>query len=245
MKKKQKKISFGRGLTSVEGSSWKFDSNVAQSFDKHVRQSIPHYDSIQKYICSMSEWFIKKGSLVYDLGCSTGETAKNICEFSYNRKVNFKFIGIDNTKQMISIAKLKVKKPYVKFKCQDINKIKNFRKSDLFISILLFPFLNLKKRKKILKKIYKSLNTGGALIFIDKINSNNSKLQDMFNQIYFDFKIDNKLTKTQILNKAKSLRGSMSIFQEEEIKSFCKHAGFKKIDTFFRWFNFVGIIALK
>ena len=33
---------------------------------------------------------------------------------------------------------------------------------------------------------------------INKINSNNSKLQDMFNQIYFDFKIDNKLTKTQI-----------------------------------------------
>ena len=245
MKKRRKIIYFGRDLTSIEGTSWKFNSNVAKSFDKHVRQSIPHYDSIQKYICSMSEWFIKKDSTVYDLGCSTGETAKNIYEFNYSRKVNFKFIGIDNTKQMIKIAKQKVRKPFVKFKCQDINQIKSFNKSDLFISILLFPFLNLKKRKKLLKKIYKSLNTGGALIFIDKINSNNSKLQDMFNQIYFDFKIDNKLTKAQILNKAKSLRGSMSVFQEEEIKSFCINSGFKKIDTFFRWFNFVGIIAIK
>ena len=245
MKKKQKKISFGRGLTSVEGTSWKFNDNVARSFDKHVRQSIPHYDSIQKYICSMSEWFIKPGSVVYDLGCSTGETAKNICSFNYSRKINFKFIGIDSEKKMIQIAKKKVKKPFIKFKCADINKTKFFNKSDLFISILLFPFLNLKKRKQLIRKIYNSLNIGGALIFIDKINSDHSKLQDMFNQVYFDFKLDNKLTKAQILNKAKSLRGTMNIFQEEEVKSFCKKAGFKKIDTFFRWFNFVGIIAIK
>ena len=245
MKRKQKKISLGQGLTTIEGTSWKFNSNVAKSFDKHVRQSIPHYDSIQKYICSMSEWFIKKGSVVYDLGCSTGETAKNICEYNYGRKINFKFIGIDNTKEMIKIARKKVSKSFVQFKCQDINQIKYFNKSDLFISILLFPFLNLKKRKELLRKIYKSLNTGGALIFIDKIHSDNSKLQDMFNQVYFDFKLENKLTKSQILNKAKSLRGTMNIFQESEVKSFCKKAGFKKIDTFFRWFNFVGIIAIK
>ena len=67
----------------------------------------------------------------------------------------------------------------------------------------------------------------------------------MFNQIYFDFKLDNKLSKSQILNKAKSLRGSMNIFQEDEIKFFCKDVGFKKIDTFFRWFNFIGFVALK
>ena len=64
MKKRRKIIYFGRDLTSIEGTSWKFNSNIAKSFDKHVRQSIPHYDSIQKYICSMSEWFIKKDSTV-------------------------------------------------------------------------------------------------------------------------------------------------------------------------------------
>ena len=249
MRKNKKLISVGSRLTTVEGTNWQFDVHVAQNFDKHVKQSIPHYESIQKYICSFSEWFIKKDSIIYDLGCSTGETAKNICNFHYNKKVNFKFIGIDSNKQMIKLAKKKISncpcKSNIQFRCQNINTIKSFGKSDLFISILLFPFLNLSQRKSLLKKIYKSLNIGGALIFIDKINSNNSQLQDMLNQIYFDFKLDNKLSKSQILNKAKSLRGSMNIFQEDEIKLFCKDVGFKKIDSFFRWFNFIGFVALK
>jgi tRNA (cmo5U34)-methyltransferase len=249
MRKKKKLISVGSRLTTVEGTSWQFDTRVAQYFDKHVKQSIPHYESIQKYICSLSEWFIKKDSIIYDLGCSTGETAKNICNFNYDRKVNFKFIGIDTNKQMIKLAKKKISncpcKSNIQFRCQNINTIKSFNKSDLFISILLFPFLSLLQRKNLLNKIYKSLNIGGALIFIDKINANTPQLQDVFSQVYFDFKLDNKLSKSQILNKAKSLRGSMNLFQEEEVKLLCKNVGFKKIDTFFRWFNFVGFIVLK
>ena len=69
---------YGKGISAIEGTDWKFNKNVSNNFDKHVRQSIPMYDQIQKYICSLSEWFLKDGSNIYDLGCSTGETAKNI-----------------------------------------------------------------------------------------------------------------------------------------------------------------------
>ena len=96
-----------------------------------------------------------------------------------------------------------------------------------------------------LHKIYSSLKIGGALIFVDKIYSENPLVQDIFNQIYFDSKIENKLTTTQILNKSKSLRGSMNLYQQSELIKFCKNAGFKKIDVFFKWFNFVGFIAIK
>ena len=75
---KNKKISLGTGINSVEGESWVFNKNVETLFDKHVRQSIPFYDPIQKYISSLSEWFIKDNSLVYDLGCSTGNLLKLI-----------------------------------------------------------------------------------------------------------------------------------------------------------------------
>ena len=68
----KKKSSLGNGINSIEGNSWIFNKNVAISFDKHVRQSIPFYDLIQKYITSISEWFIKDHSIIYDLGCSTG-----------------------------------------------------------------------------------------------------------------------------------------------------------------------------
>ncbi len=243
--KNRKISSLGSGIHSVEGDSWKFNKNVANSFDKHVRQSIPFYDQIQSYICSLSEWFLKDKSTIYDLGCSTGETAKNINNFNFNRNVNFKYVGLDNSQQMINLAKKKIKNKNYKFVKADINKYKFKKNSDLFISLLLFPFLSLDQREQILLKIYKSLKVGGALIIVDKCYSEYPAIQDIFNQIYFDEKIKNKLTKNQVLNKAKSLRGTMNIYQQNEILNFCRKAGFKKIDIFFKWFNFVGIVLIK
>ena len=239
-----KKNFFGPGINSIEGSSWKFNKNVSNHFDKHVRQSIPYYDGIQNYVCSLSEWFIKENSVVYDLGCSTGETAKNL--FIKLPKKNFFYHGFDLSESMIKIARQRNKKNIkkAKFSVSDINKIK-FKKSDLFLSVLTFPFLNSISRIKIYKKIYNSLNHGGALIFIDKVRASRSTYEDIFNQIYFDFKLDNKLKHEQILNKSKSLRSSMQIFEIKQIEGFLNEAGFKKYEIFFRWYNFVGFIVIK
>ena len=242
---KKKNISFGKGLNSVEGESWVFNKNVAKTFDLHVKQSLPFYDSVQKYISSLSEWFIKDNSNIYDLGCSTGETAKNIFAFNRKRKIKYNYIGLDNSPQMIKLAKQKIKNKNIKFKTTDINKITFKKNSDLFICLLTLPFLKLNERKKLLKKVYNSLKVGGALIFVDKIYSENPLVQDIFTQILFDSKIENKLTTTQILNKAKSLRGSMNLYQQPEIIKFCQDVGFKKNDVFFKWFNFVAIISIK
>ncbi len=236
---------FGSGITSIEGTGWKFNKNVSNQFDKHVRQSIPHYDDIQKYICSLSEWFLKDGSIVYDLGCSTGETAKNL--FKKFPKINFKYYGFDLSHEMIKIAKKKNKKNLKNciFNLGDINKLKFKKNSRVFYSILTFPFLNSEQRIQLYKKIFKSLDHGGAMIFVDKIRSKNSCYEDIFNQTYFDFKIENKLTHAQVLNKSKSIRNAMQLFEQNEIEKFLKIAGFKKIEPFFRWFNFIGFIAIK
>jgi len=241
----KRKISLGKGLNSVEGESWVFNKDVAKIFDLHVKQSLPFYDSIQKYISSLSEWFIKDNSIIYDLGCSTGETAKNIFEFNRKRKIKFNYVGLDNSPPMIKLANKKIKNKNIKFKVADINKVSFKKNSDLFICLLTFPFLKLDERRKLLKKIYKSLKIGGSLIFVDKIYSENPLVQDIFTQILFDSKLENKLTTTQILNKAKSLRGSMNLYQQPEIIQFCQEAGFKKNDIFFKWFNFVAVIAIK
>ena len=236
---------YGKGISAIEGTDWKFNKNVSNNFDKHVRQSIPMYDQIQKYICSLSEWFLKDGSNIYDLGCSTGETAKNIFKKFPNKKISY--IGYDISKEMIKIAikKNSKNKKKAKFKIGDINKINYKKNTDLFLSVLTFPFLNSQNRLRLYKKIYNSLKYGGSLIFVDKIRSSNSNFEDIFNQIYYDFKIENKLNHSQVLNKSKSIRSSMQIFELSEIDNFLKKSGFKKREIFFRWYNFVGFIAIK
>lgn len=236
-------------LSSIEGT-WRFNDNVAKNFDKHVNQSIPHYGDLQIYISSLAEWFIKDGSLIYDLGCSTGESVKNICKL--NTTTKFKIIGYDSSKKMIELAKKKINLKKLKkegvdvqFKTSDILKIKKFKKSDLFLSILFFPFINLKNREKIVKQIYKSLNPGGGFILVEKIRSKDSNFEDILNQMYFDFKLRNNLSEKEILKKSKSLRSSMHLFNENTAKNLLKKSGFSNHEVFFKCLNFIGYIAIK
>lgn len=234
---------------SLIENTWRFDDDVAKIFDKHVRQSIPHYDDLQKYLASIAEWYLKDNSLVYDLGCSTGATAIKLSELSINTK--FKLIGLDSNKKMIDLAKKKVKKiknnkniNFV-FKEQNILKIKKFEKANLFYSVLLFPFLNYNEKNLLLNKISKSLHIDGALISVEKIRAKNSYFEDIFTQLYFDYKIRQKLTHEEIMKKAKSLRSSMHLCSEAQTKALLKKNGFKNFDIFFRCFNFIGYIATK
>ena len=245
MKKKNK---LGTGITSIEGT-WRFSNNIAKSFDKHVNQSIPHYNDMQDYIVSLSEWFLKDNTIIHDLGCSTGETIRKITKLNISTK--YKIIGYDTSAKMIQLAKKKLsfnkynKKNKIELKCKNVLKINKFEKSNLFISMLLFPFLNYEERKKLLKKIYKSLNPGGAFICVEKIRANNSNYEDILNQMYFDFKLKKKLNEKEILNKAKSLRSSMYLFNEKKVFQLLKDSNFNNSEIFFRCFNFIGYIAIK
>tara|TARA_B100000767_G_scaffold275240_1_gene311188 strand:- start:1439 stop:2173 length:735 start_codon:yes stop_codon:yes gene_type:complete len=242
------KKSVDNNLTSIS-NSWKFNNKVAKTFDIHVNKSIPHYSDIQKYAVSLSEWFLQENSRIYDLGCSTGETIKLIGELKLNN--NIEVIAIDQSRKMLEIAKNKNKKVNnkknlnISYKKKDLTKIISFKKSNLIISILTLPFLNYAQRKSLIVKIFKSLNKGGAFIFVDKIRASNSVFEDTFNQVYFDFKHKKGFNSEQVFNKSKMLRSSMNLKTIDDIKIELTKTGFKKNEIFFKWFNFVGLIAIK
>ena len=96
--------------------SWVFNKKVAKNFDKHVNQSIPDYSDLQNYIASLSEWFLKDGAVIYDLGCSTGETIKRITSLNVTTKIEI--IGIDSKSSMLKLAKKKIKKEKKKYSCK-------------------------------------------------------------------------------------------------------------------------------
>ena len=243
----KKKRPSSKSLSLIE-KTWRFNDKVADNFDVHVNQSIPHYNDLQKYLVQLSEWFLKDGTVVYDLGCSTGETIEKILKLDVSTK--YKIVGIDNSQRMLDLAKEKIAKVEnrnveVIFENIDLTKDLQFEKSNLFYSILLFPFINYENRRKIIRGIYESLETGGALITVEKVRSSNSDFEDILNQLYFDFKLEQTLTEKDILAKAKSLRSSMYLFDEKTIFDDLEEAGFKKHEVFFKCFNFLGYIAIK
>ena len=101
--------------------NWKFTKNVSREFDQHVNQSIPEYLEMQNYIASLSQFFIKDDQIIYDLGCSTGTTAKNIFDF-LSKDIKYQIIGVDSQKEMINLAIRKFDKKILNKKIKFLHK---------------------------------------------------------------------------------------------------------------------------
>ena len=228
--------------------TWSFNKNVSNNFDTHVVQSVPFYKEIIKIIAGMSEFFMKENSIIYDLGCSTGNVVSYLCKLGISHPITI--YGVDREKQMLKIAKKKVKNLNLKkntkitFIQKDILKI-DLKQNNLTICSLLFPFLKKKDQISLLKKIYASLEPGGGIIILDKIKSNSVDFENMFNQIYSDFKTSKRISKNDIIKKSKSLRSVHSVNTSSQDVKFFKKIGFKKVEIFFKFLNFTGYLVEK
>lgn len=224
-----------------EIANWKFDKNVVEHFDTHINKSVPFYKISHDLTLKLTDYFLKDKSLVYDLGCSTGNLLKQINK--KHDKKNLKLIGFDNSKEMIKKAKKKNIRN-INFFNTNIEK-KKFKKADMFISLYTMQFIQPKFRQRIFNNIYNSLNWGGSLIIFEKIRGDDARFQDILTFLYFDFKRENGLKDLEILNKEISLRSVLEPFTSQTNLDFLKRAGFKDIMPICQYLNFKGFLAIK
>lgn len=227
-----------------EKANWKFDKEVTEIFDSHVRKSVPLYDNFHNIIGDLSEWFIEENTNVYDIGTSTGEGLINLISHHKNKKVNY--IGIDSSTDMLEKAKNNLKDYNVTLINGDItNSDIEIHNASFITSILTLQFIPQRKRKQVIEKAYEGLNKGGALVIVEKIIGNNARFDEMFIELYHDFKLSNGLTEEEVFAKSRAIRGVMSPNTVQENINMLTEVGFKDVDIFFKWCNFVGFIAIK
>ena len=127
----------GDGLISKKGQ-WNFN-DAAVGFDDHVQKSIPAYALGHNFIIELATFFLEEKSLIYEIGCSTGTLCKKFLE--YHNGKNFKYIGIDNVPEMISIAKHNLKDfKNTEFVLTDSSTF-NYKECHLFISYYTLQFI--------------------------------------------------------------------------------------------------------
>tara|TARA_B100001057_G_scaffold491009_1_gene580378 strand:- start:1912 stop:2616 length:705 start_codon:yes stop_codon:yes gene_type:complete len=233
------KIKTDKNIKSLK-SNWKFDKSVAKNFDSHVTKSVPLYDVSHDLCISLSEFFLKENGRCYDIGCSNGSLLNKIKVKNAQKKLNL--IGIDNSKPMISLAKKKYKN--ISFKNAHLENF-SFLKSDLMLSLYTIQFLRPKYRQGLFNKIYKSLNWGGAFVLFEKIRADDARFQDIMTFLYFDFKSQNGLDSSEILNKEISLRSVLEPYTIQANIDYLKRAGFKDIMPISQYLNFKGFLAIK
>lgn len=219
---------------------WSFDEEeVVNEFDKHVRQSVPLYNTFHEMVKNISRYAIQSDSKVVDVGCSTGHLLKDLQET--NNKSNVEFIGLDTSTQMIEFCNRNSKARFINTNAIDFD----FTNSSFVTSVLCLQFCTKEHRKLIVESIYKGLKEDGMFIIVEKIKSQIVDIHDMYNDLYYDFKRQQGLTDKEIIDKNVSLRGIMKPMTMEENLTLLKEVGFKKTDIFFKYNNFVGIMAIK
>lgn len=206
-----------------------FDFDTISDFDNHISASIMGYDLLHSLIISISEFFIFKGSLVYDLGCTTGSLAHAIAE-THGCRV----IGIDITDSNFIDGPAELKK-------SDITKELDLTDANVVMSVFTLQFIPVKKRQAIVDLVYNSLEKGGAFIFCEK---ERSIMDHVFEFSNYENKRRN-FSADEILNKEKAIRTVMHPLDQSANIEILNSAGFSKIEVFFKSLNFTGYLCKK
>jgi len=221
-----------------------FSKALSSDFDRHVKKSIPFYNDFILKMSNLSNFFVHNRSCVHDLGCSTGTLLQMMQKVNKNKK-DVKYIGIDNSNEMVKVARKNTKGiKNIKIINSDILQY-DFETSDLIISSLTTHFIQPHLRLPLLDKIYKSLNPKGAFIMLEKVNFTNATIQSLVGDLYYDFKKSKKLTDREILEKNRSLRGVLDPFDDGENFQLLNSAGFKKVELLMKIDFFELTLAIK
>lgn len=230
-------------ISAVPGE-WRFDKNVSKAFDSHVHKSVPFYDEIQRMVIELSEYFVRDHSVVYDLGSSTGTTL-DLLSSAHAGKENAQFIGFDLSKFMVKEARKKVNRANVRFHHKNILDVEFSPPAHFLTSLFTMQFLTLAERRTLLTRINEGLIEGGGLLIVEKVSAIHSVFENIWTELYWDFKRRQGFTTEQVLAKANSIRGVLRPLTAEENINLLLNTGYSQVDVFFKWYNWAGFLAIK
>lgn len=227
-------------------SDFKFGAQVATVFDDMVSRSIPYYGEIQRMIAELAADYAQDGTVVYDLGCSTGTTMIGMNSLMPD---SIKFIGLDDSEEMLKKCDSKLQeagftRPY-DLQVTDLREGVEISNASVVVLCLTLQFIRPLYREKILKSIFDGLAPGGVLILCEKILAEDSQFNRDFIKYYYEYKRRNSYTDMEISQKREALENILVPYKLSENISLLREAGFTHVETFFKWYNFTGFIAIK
>ena len=224
-------------------TTFQFNASVTRVFDDMLSRSVPFYHQILQQIADLTASYVdnSSNSTLYDLGCSTGALWPVI----QDRNLNLDYIGYDKSNSMIDLAKERYGASDAQFECQDLVQVSSFPNASVIVCHLVLQFIPLAERERVIQLCYQSLPEQGALIVVEKIKQSDPELQKVYNQAFYQFKMSNGYTKEEVLNKETSLKGVLMSETDCYYRDLFKEMGFSFVDTFFRWYNFVGYVVIK
>lgn len=230
----------------IPEGKWEFNQAVTDCFDEMLERSIPQYETMRDLVTKIGRRYLKINRAVVDIGCSNGLAVE---PFVRENALDHTFYLFDVSQPMLEACgkRFGYQSHNENFFIQnyDITKGLPDMKACLVLSILTLQFTPIEYRQKIVQSIYDRLDKGGALILVEKVLGNTNEIDEMFVSEYYRLKSENAYTEEQIAAKRKSLEGVLVPITAEWNEGLLRSAGFSKVDCFWRYLNFAGLVAVK
>lgn len=217
----------------------KFDfSVIADDFDDHISKSIRGYGDLFEDILSYSSCFIKDGSRVLDIGCSTGKLLKSIVSNNLTKQISATGVEIERAFAKYHNSDL------INFIYDDFAQFDCDLKFDFISSVFTLQFMNFVDRINALRKIYSLLNSGCGFIFCEKTTSENEQLNKMQEAGLRNFKKESFSNK-EIIDKARRLKSSLHLMTVQAIFDELSSVGFGSVEIIWKQHAFAAFLAIK
>ena len=114
-----------------------------------------------------------------------------------------------------------------------------------FVCNYTLQFLRPMARQAFVERLLAALPAGGMLILSEKTISHAGRLNRDFIDIYHAFKRGQGYSELEIAAKREALENVLVPFSAQENIAMLRQAGFTEVEIFFKWFNFLSLVALK
>lgn len=224
---------------------WEFTPAVVEEFDQHVAASVPHYDQLQAMIATTADWLVPADGVVADLGSSTARTAWEIQQRHPDRRVTFHLY--DESPAMLEKGRRRLAGTGACTRThtheQRVEHDLQHADADLTLALFTLQFMRLEDRLRALRGARASAADGGALIVAEKIRPLGTRHAEIAMDASHDEKSLAGISDEGIRAKARALRGVLVPYSEPTLIDLLTAAGWSEAETFFRWHNWVAVLA--
>jgi len=188
---------------------------------------------------------------VVDLGASRGSAIAALK--AQDIKPSAEFWGLEESQPMLDVMRERFATDRYVFPTHcDLRHVTNNTAyglspggTSVIMSVLTLMFIPMEHRQRVLQVMYDALEPGGYFLYVEKILGSSARMNSILADGYYAMKARNGYTQEEIDTKKTSLEGVLVPLTYDMHLSMLKQAGFRHVDTYFRHYNFCGMLAIK
>ncbi len=225
---------------------FEFNRSVAAVFDDMILRSVPLYAEILTREAQLIAKYYRRGTRIYDLGCSTGNLGVRLCQSMGADP--FEMIAVDSAAPMLEICAGKLADAgaggRVTLVQDDVGLVALENASVVVLNFTL-QFLPPTSRDRLVSSIFDALVPGGILLLAEKTIHDDDDFNRLRQDCHHLFKKENGYSELAVAQKREALDAVLIPESEGAHGQRIRAAGFACFDTWMKWFNFSAWICRK